>query len=148
MESVTLPGVSNAAVSYLRVNPNVTSAYGTGTGVSPITVPGVIMSADTHVMRTDGVVVDTFLGLGNGLDAYSQGLQEEEVRGRRLDNDRRQAEVDRLRLAISLVQAGNTAGVDLYQRAFPLPQIVNQIEQAAISSAPGGPASSDPAPAP
>jgi hypothetical protein len=137
VENVTLTGANNATMTYLRVNPKASSAYGTGVAGPVINVPGVILSADTHVMRTDGVVVDTFLGLGNGLDAYSQGLQEEEVRSRRIDNDRRQAEIDRLQLAISLVNSGNAAGVDLYQRAFPLPQIVNQIEQAAISSAPG-----------
>jgi hypothetical protein len=138
VETVTLTGPGNASMQYLRVNPAAYSSYGTGVAGPVINVPGVIISADTHVMRTDGVVVDTFIGLGNGLDDYSQGLQEEEVRSRRLENDRRQAEVDRLQLAMSLVQSGNTAGVDLYQRVFPLPQIVNQIEQAAISSSPDG----------
>lgn len=135
VDSVTLTG---ATTSYLRVNPAASSTYGNGIAGPVIHVPGVIISAGTHVMRTDGVVVDTFLGLGNGLDTYSQGLQVEEVRSRQLENDRRQAEIDRLQLAVSLVQSGNTAGVDLYQRVFPLPQIVNQIEQAAISASPNG----------
>jgi hypothetical protein len=148
VESVTLTGANNATTSYLRVDSDVTSTYGSGVAAPVIHVPGVILSADTHVMRTDGVVVDTFLGLGNGLDDYSMGLQEEEVRSRRLENDRRQADVDRLQLAVSLVKSGNAAGVDLYQRVFPLPQIVNQIEQAAISSSPGGSPAPAPAPAP
>jgi hypothetical protein len=144
VESVTLTGAGSATMSYLRVNPGVTSTYGTGVAGPVISVPGVIMSADAHVMRTDGVVVDTFLGLGNGLDDYSMGLQEQEVRSRQLDNDRQQAEIDRLQLAISLVKSGNAAGAELYQRLFPVPQIVNQIEQAAINSSPNG----SPAPAP
>jgi hypothetical protein len=136
VESVTLTGTD--PMTYLRVNTNATSTYGSGVAGPPISVPGVILNADTHVMRTDGVVVDSFLGLGNGLDDYSQGLQEEEVRSRRLQNDLRQAELDRLQLAVSLVQSGDTAGVDLYQRVFPLPQIADPIERAAVGRSPDG----------
>ncbi|GIH25307.1 hypothetical protein Aph01nite_36170 [Acrocarpospora phusangensis] len=146
VESVTLTGADDGTMTYLRVNDKATSTYGNGVAGPVINLPGVILNADTHVMRTDGVVVDTFLGLGNGLDDYSRGLQEEEVRGRRLENDRRQAEVDRLRLAVSLVERGDTAGVDLYQRVFPPPQIVNQIEQAAVSGSPDGSAAAVPTP--
>ena len=42
-----------------------------------IEVPGVILKENIITMRTEGVVVDAFLGQGECLDAYSQGLQTE-----------------------------------------------------------------------
>ena len=59
-----------------------------------IKVPGVIISADRqYAMRTDGIVVDAFLGQGECLDAYSVGLQKEAVRERSIENDRKQKEI-------------------------------------------------------
>ncbi|MGI5291137.1 hypothetical protein ACQEVF_48580 [Nonomuraea polychroma] len=118
---------------YLRVNPASTSSYRVGRDGQTITVPGVIVAADSHVMRTDGIVVDAFLGRGNSLDEYSTGLQEQEVRARQLDNDRQQAELDRLRLAVQLVESGDAAGVELYQRLFPTLPVINHIGQASIT---------------
>jgi hypothetical protein len=53
------------------------------------------------------------------------------------DNDYRAAEVDRLRQALSIVDGGNSVGANLYQRLFPVPQIINQIDHAAINSPQG-----------
>lgn len=130
------PGAGPVTTEYLRVNTKAVTVHGDRATGPVIKVPGVIMSADSHVMRTDGVVVDTFIGLGNGLDDYSVGLQQQEVRSRQLDNDLRQAELDRVKLGISLVQSGNTEAVKLYRQVFPTPQIVNQIDQAAINNPP------------
>ena len=111
-----------------------------------MTVPGVIIAADSHVMRTDGVVVDSFLGLGLALDDYSIGLQTQAVRATQLENDRTQAEIDRVQLGISIIQSGDTAKAQLYQEIFPTQPIVNQIEQAVIGTSPG--ASNQPGPGP
>ena len=102
------------------------------------------MAAESHVMRTDGVVVDTFLGLGNALDDYSTGLQTETVRAEQIENGRRQAELDRLQLAMQLIRDRNADGAKLYQQLFPTNPIINQIEQAAI----GTPNSPSPSPSP
>jgi hypothetical protein len=53
-----------------------------------VDVDGVILAANTVVMRTDNLYVDTFLGGGEALDAYSRSLQTEAVRTRKLENDR------------------------------------------------------------
>ncbi|MEU7899788.1 hypothetical protein AB0B45_43940 [Nonomuraea sp. NPDC049152] len=119
---------------YLRVNPAITSTYRPGADAHAITVPGVIVSADSHVMRTDGIVVDTFLGRGNGLDEYSSGLQQQAVRARQIENDAQQAELDRLRLAVQLVREGDSVGVDLFQRLFPVLPVVNHIGHASITA--------------
>lgn len=150
VQTSTLTGDSGATMSYLRVNPEAVSQYRAGAYGPVITVPGVIITADSHVMRTDGVVVDTFLGLGNGLDDYSAGLQAQAVRAQQIDNDRKQAQVDQLKLAMSIVSSGDTAAASLYQQLFPVPQIVNQIDQAAINNPPPGQpsANSHPAPSP
>lgn len=128
------PNSGSSPTDHFRVNTKAVSVYGDPATGPVINVPGVILSADSHVMRTDGVVVDTFIGLGNGLDEYSVGLQQQEVRSRRLDNDLRQAELDRIKLGISLIQSGNSSAVELYRQVFPTPQIVNQIDQAAINN--------------
>jgi hypothetical protein len=148
VERVSLPGEDGPPLTYLRVNPAMTSQYQAGADGPVITVPGVIIAADSHVIRTDGVVVDTFLGLGNGLDDYSTGLQQEAVRSQQVDNDRREAETDRLRLAMSIVQNHDSAGAALYQNLFPVPQVVNQIDQAAVNNPPGTAVPAIPPPAP
>jgi hypothetical protein len=150
VQTMMLDGESESIMRYLRVNPESFSEYRAGPDGPVITVPGVIINADSHVMRTDGVVVDTFLGLGNGLDDYSAGLQTQAVRAQQIDNDRKQAEVDQLKLAMSIISSGNSTAAGLYQQLFPVPQIVNQIDQAAISNPPPGlpSASNHPAPAP
>jgi hypothetical protein len=123
-------------VDYLRVNPEALSSFRPAPDSPPITVPGVIMAADSHVMRTDGVVVDTFLGLGNGLDDYSTGLQQEAVRTRQIENDTAQAEIDRRQLALQIIRDNNAAAATLYAQLFPISAVINQIDHAAITSAP------------
>jgi len=58
-----------------------------GAPVARYSVPGVIISAKTIVMRTDDVVVDALIGQGWALDPYSRALQEEEKRRKRLANN-------------------------------------------------------------
>lgn len=131
-------GDTETELTYPRVNPGYESTYQPAGGGREIRVPGVLVSAEAHVMRTDGVVVDAFLGQGNGLDDYSTGLQVQAIRERRLANDLRRIEVDRLRLANEILRDGDRERADLYGRLFPRPQIINQVEQAAISDSGAG----------
>ncbi|GAA4624497.1 hypothetical protein GCM10023196_024870 [Actinoallomurus vinaceus] len=117
----------------VRITPDFTSSY-TGPDGREHIVPGIVVSADQYVLRTDGVTVDSFLGDGNALDDYSTGLQEQAVRARQVDNDRQQAETERLRLALRLIDQGDTAGAELYRTLFPTPQVVNQIDHAALTA--------------
>jgi hypothetical protein len=120
------------------VDTTLTSSYTAPDGREH-TVAGIIVGAESHVLRTDGITVDSFLGEGNALDDYSTGLQEQAVRQRQIDNDRAAAEVDRLRLANQLIQDGDTNGAAIYQRLFPIPQVVNQIDHAAVNALPAIP---------
>ncbi|UCM88054.1 hypothetical protein [Streptomyces marincola] len=95
---------------YLRWR-KTTSTYTDETG-NVITVPGVIMSADKIVMRTDGVIVDAVLGQGEALDSYSGALQSQAVRQRNLDNDREA-------LGQKIVSDQDTVKARLYKDVFP-----------------------------
>jgi hypothetical protein len=124
------------ATAYARVNPDATSSYPSPDGRT-LTVPGVIVGAEQHVLRTDGVVVEAFLGEGNGLDTYSTGLQEQEVRAKEAANQLRELEAERLRLALKIVSDNDEQRMRLYQQMFVRPQIVNQIDHAAVTGVPG-----------
>ncbi|MCW2914107.1 MAG: hypothetical protein JWN52_2175 [Actinomycetia bacterium] len=138
---------------YARVNPDFVSSYTGPDGVKH-TVGGIIVAADQHVLRTDGVVVDSFLGDGDALDDYSSGLQVQAVRAREVDNIAREAdsrlrqiEADKLQLALKIVADNDSERADLFQRMFVRQQIVNQIDHAAVSNQPPGLQLPDPQPA-
>lgn len=80
-------------------------------------IPGMILGVAKNTMRTDGVIVDTLLGGGDGLDAYSHGLQDEKVRRTRLDNDVKQ-------LGIDTVKAGGGTSAAAYAQVFNPPPMV------------------------
>jgi hypothetical protein len=145
IKTVQLTGADGRpSTGYAQVDRDFTTSC-TGPDGRERTVPGIIIAADRHVLRTDGITVDSYTGGGSALDDYSSGLQEQAVRAQQLENDRRQAETERLRLALQLVRKGDAAAVDLYQRVFPLPQVINQIDHAAVNTTSNGQA--PPAPA-
>lgn len=88
---------------YLRARRDLVSSYVSASGSEAIRVPGIIMAAQTNVLRTDGVVVEALLGQGEALDEYSRGLQREAVRSQRVRNSQIEAEADRLELANRIV---------------------------------------------
>lgn len=110
IEEVTL---GQGPATYLRVRPELVTRVG-----DRVTVPGIVLSAETNVLRTDGLVVEALVGQGNALDDYSEGLQEEQVRARHLANALQAALVHREQLALELFTAGNAAGAALYAEAY------------------------------
>ena len=66
-------------------------------------------------MRTDAVIVDSFLGQGDALDTYSHGLQEQAIRRERLTNDRRETENDILREALQAIRTNQADRVKLLE---------------------------------
>jgi hypothetical protein len=83
-----------------------------------LSVPGIILSASKHVLRTDGLIVEALLGAGEGLDEYSQGLQFEQLRAKELANDRLQAKLARGFLAHKIASEGDSEGAELFEQAF------------------------------
>ncbi|MFE9687859.1 hypothetical protein [Streptomyces sp. NPDC006285] len=117
------------------VSPTYTSDYTTPDGRT-ITLPGIITAAEHHVMRTDGITVDAFLGEGQGLDAYSTGLQEQALRAQAADNLLKEREAERLQIALEIARDGDTRRAEAFRTLFMPTQIVKQIDHAAISTAP------------
>jgi hypothetical protein len=115
------PVVEEKALSdtdrYWRFRKDLTSTYTDEAG-NEITVPGVILSADKVVMRTEGVIVDGLLGQGNTLDTYSRGLQENLVRQRRLENDAREARLQQDALARQIVGDDDEDKARVFSQVF------------------------------
>ncbi|MFI6478094.1 hypothetical protein ACIBH1_09190 [Nonomuraea sp. NPDC050663] len=124
------PPSKTAGAGYLRINPARQSSYDVAGSGLVLQVPGVIVSADSHVMRTDGVLVDTFIGRGDGLDDYSKGLQQEAVRNRKVENALRELEAERVNLALQIIRDGDVKRGELFEHMFPRVPVVNQIGQA------------------
>lgn len=103
------------ASSYLRMRKDYTSTYVDQASGTKIEVPGVIMAANKHVLRTEGVIVEALLGQGDGLDSYSHGLQEEAVRARELENTALELEQSAARLALKIVKEKDAEMGRLYQ---------------------------------
>lgn len=93
----------NLLKRYLRVRKDLQSTYSDPQSKTKITVPGIILFADKNVMRTDGIIVDAILGAGDGLDAYSHGLQDETIREKMLGNNLREGQILREKLGQRLV---------------------------------------------
>ncbi|TYB47095.1 hypothetical protein [Microbispora triticiradicis] len=144
----TVSGAEDDPAAALFVDPDCSSSHA-GPNSVEYTVPGVLVAAGRHILRTDGIVVDAFLGEGNALDDYSIGLQTQAVRARQVENSAgeadsrlRRIEAERLELALKIVADNDSERAALYQQLFVRPQIVNQIDHAAVNSLPdNGPVS-------
>ncbi|WCN78928.1 hypothetical protein [Micromonospora sp. LH3U1] len=87
------------------------------TGTS-FTVPGVIMSVQKNVMRTEGIIVEAVLGQALALDPYNSDLQDEALRERRIANEAAELANSRERLAQHVVGTGSTEQADRYATVF------------------------------
>lgn len=111
-----LEGVPLAeTVEYFRVNKSLRQSV---EGSDHIEVPGVILDVRRITMRTDGTVCDGFLGQGQLLDPYSEGLQVESVRERQLANDRASKDLERMSLGLSAVADNDGARAELLGKMF------------------------------
>jgi len=83
-----------------------------------IEVPGLIMSVRKHVLRTDGLVVESLLGLARALDRYSEQLQVEKIVEKTHDNRARELDNQKLELALDILRGGDAERAELYQLVF------------------------------
>lgn len=86
---------------YLRVNPSKTQSFD-----ERYTVRGLIMSAVSNVIRTDGVIAESLLGEATALDEYAQRLQELEIARRAAEIATAAAQTARLSTMVELLQNG------------------------------------------
>ncbi|MFD1827576.1 hypothetical protein [Mumia zhuanghuii] len=132
----------DASSRHYRVNLAHTSAVTIDGEPAGFTVPGIVLSTNRTVMRTDGVMVDAYIGTGNALDTYSTVLQEQEARRVTLENDQTEAITAILRSAGG-AQASELDGytklveaVARFRNGFPSPPLQIANPQLGVLSAP------------
>jgi len=123
--------------NYLRVKKDYFSTYNEP-GSPSITVPGIILAANRHVLRTEGVIVEALLGQGEALDDYSRNLQTETVRERNLKNDLLEQEIKMKKRAIDILDSRDQLGAKLYAMINQAPESENDEDAEAAASSSGG----------
>lgn len=116
--------------NYLRVKKDYTSVYRDEAAGTSIAVPGIILAANRHVLRTDGIVVEALLGQGEALDSYSRNLQTESVREKELRNSLLEAEVEMKRLAVQILTDKDQAAAQIYALLNPVPAAQDEQDDA------------------
>jgi hypothetical protein len=105
--------VIGQSARYLRVRTERTSQFKDPITGTEIEVPGIILSATKNVMRTEGVIVEALLGVGDALDQYATRLQELEVERREAEISRQRAESERSGLLNDLVRNNDKERAEL-----------------------------------
>jgi hypothetical protein len=73
--------------TFWRIRKDLKDSYQHAKGGLEIEIPrGVILTAQTYILATDGVVVDSFLGQGEALDCFNTKMQDAEATKRSLEN--------------------------------------------------------------
>jgi len=108
-----------------RVNKDCVMEYRIATTGTARKVAGIIVSATSVVMRTDDVVVEAVIGKSSALDQYAEGLQEQEVRGKMLENEKLElanrlaaAQAAKDELLVELVRNKDAKLLELYNQAL------------------------------
>lgn len=115
-------GLTIPAINYWRKRATLTDTYTSG-GLA-ITVPGVILSVASHILRTDSVIVDAVLGQGEALDCYNIRLQEAAATAQELQNTRYEVETEQEasqhELALTILQGitDPAEAAEAYHRIF------------------------------
>ncbi|SDC05007.1 hypothetical protein GA0111570_11610 [Raineyella antarctica] len=109
--------------TYVRFPRNLSTDFTDPVSHQVISVPGIVLAYDHIVMRTEGVMVDSVLGQGQGLDDYSRNLQDVAVAERQVAVAERQAQVEREKLARKLVTDRDKAGAEIFAQVFPPPPL-------------------------
>ncbi len=109
----------NNPQSYVKVKSDMVSTYENVASNLKKEAPGIIVSAQLNVMRTDGIFVEALLGQGDGLDIYSHGLQDEVVREKELINSLREQEIAKMNLANSLIDRSEAEKAKLFEQVYP-----------------------------
>jgi hypothetical protein len=115
-------GLQVPAIAYWRKRADLEDSYSSG-GLE-IQVPGVILSATSHILRTDSVIVDAVLGQGEALDCYNMRLQEAAATAQELQNMRFEKEmvfdIDQRNAALEIIRAitDPVQAAEAYHRIF------------------------------
>ena len=104
---------------YIRVKSDMVSTYENKASNLTKEVPGIIVSAQLNVMRTEGIFVEALLGQGDGLDEYSHGLQDEAVREKALTNNLKEKEIAKIELANTIISDNDADKANVFEQVYP-----------------------------
>ncbi len=122
---------------YLRFKKGLTTTFvDPASNDKTFVVPGIVLSYDRIVMRTEGIMVDSILGVGDGLDPYAHGLQTAAITERQIGVNERQAKLDQLELARTIVANKDKEAAALYAQVFALPPVAPLIDIHSNGNAP------------
>lgn len=108
----------DVVAEYLRAKVESTMSYQNHATGTDIVAQGVITNATTSVLRTEGVIVESLIGIAPALDDYSTALQDERVKEKGLQNEALALENKRLNQGISIVAKNDADRASLYQDLF------------------------------
>jgi hypothetical protein len=129
-------GTPVATATYLRIKPDLAQTFTDLTGAQ-FTVPGIILSQSSYVLRTDQLLCDALLGQGDALDEYSHALQEVTISERQAAVAATAAATARELLAQQIVSAKDSDAAGVWQKIYPQPlSVPATINIPAAASAP------------
>jgi hypothetical protein len=108
-------------LGYWRVRRDLSQTWTDPTGGKHSTVPGIVLSGDVNVMRTDGLIVDAVLGGGEALDRFSRDLQAATVAAREAEAAQSLALARRTALGTTIIADAETARADVWATITPPP---------------------------
>jgi hypothetical protein len=112
------PELDGSTTEVWQFNRDRVSEYSDPTTGVAFTVPGVILSVQKNVMRTEGLVVEAVLGLAPSLDTYNGALQDEALRERHIANEAAELANRREELAQRVVASGSETQVNAFATVF------------------------------
>lgn len=112
------PEMDGSKTTVWQVNRDRVSVYDDPATGAQFTVPGVIMAVQKNTMRTDGLIVETIMGLAPALDEYNEQLQAESLHERQAQNLALDLGNAREQLAQQIVASGNAAQLKAFTAIF------------------------------
>jgi len=67
------------------------------------TLDGIIINRKVLTMKTEGVIVESLLGIANALDNFSLKARNEKIRSKSLENDKTQIEIAKMQVGIEII---------------------------------------------
>src|SRR5262249_28234135 len=110
IEEVPLGG---GPLRYLRVRRNLATKLS-----DQLTVPGIVLSRQRNILRTDGLSVEARLGQGSGVDDHAKVMQDEKLRSKQLQNSMQAALIERERLAQKIFTGRDKDTAQLFTQAY------------------------------
>lgn len=113
-----ITGSPTLQADYLRKKADLKDTYSSG-GLE-ISVPGVIVSTSSQILRTDSVIADAILGQGEALDCFNQQMQDQSITEATLENEQKKQalELEKKRTELALAVIAKITDPDKQVEAF------------------------------